>query len=185
MLGIKIETERLVLRAFNEDDSKALFDIFSDPEVMKYWNTPPWRSLDDAAAFINNSSDSMCDSRGMTLGVYKKHSGELLGKVMLFNYDKESKRAEIGFGISQRYWGKGIVSEAGTALIKFAFNTLGLRRIEAEIDPENVSSANVLERMGFIKEGLLRQRWEVSSVISDSALYGLLAEDLKAREQQI
>ena len=104
---------------------------------------------------------------------------------MLFNYDKESKRAEIGFGISQRYWGKGIVSEAGAALIKFAFNTLGLRRIEAEIDPKNVSSANVLERMGFIKEGLLRQRWEVSSVISDSALYGLLAEDLKAREQQI
>ncbi len=97
---------------------------------------------------------------------------------MLFNYVKESRRAEIGFGVSRNFWGKGIVLEAGNALIEHAFKTLNLRRIEAEIDPDNVSSGKVLERLGFIKEGFLRQRWEVNGVVSDSAIYGLLANPL-------
>lgn len=178
MLTTKIETERLMLKALVEDDATELFEIFSDHEVMRYWNTAPWRSIDEAKTFISDSTASMSSNTDVILGIYLKNNGQLLGKVMLFNYAKESRRAEIGFGLSRNAWGKGIIFEAGSALIDHAFNTLQLRRIEAEIDPENTASGNTLERLGFEKEGLLRQRWEINGIVSDSALYGLLAEGL-------
>jgi RimJ/RimL family protein N-acetyltransferase len=67
--------------------------------------------------------------------------------------------------------------EAASALVEHAFGTLELRRIEADIDPRNVASARLLERLGFVREGLLRERWMVGDEVSDSALYGLLDRD--------
>ena len=72
------------------------------------------------------------------------------------------------------------MSEAGSALIEHAFGTLNLHRIEADIDPRNVASARLLERLGFVREGLLRDRWIVGGEVSDSALYGLLERDRRA-----
>ncbi|WP_375058243.1 GNAT family N-acetyltransferase [Zobellella sp. DQSA1] len=172
-----VETKRLILRPLAISDSESLLAIFSDPEVMQYWNTAPWATIQDAFDFVNGSNDSMRNRESITLGVYLKSSDELAGKCMLFNYDRESKRAEIGFGLSRLCWGKGYINEAGEALIQYGFNVLGLRRIEAEIDPDNLSSAKALEKLGFSREGLLRQRWEVNGIVSDSALYGRLASD--------
>ena len=67
--------------------------------------------------------------------------------------------------------------EAASAVIDHAFGTLRLNRLEADIDPRNVASAGLLERLGFAREGLLRERWIVGDEVSDSALYGLLASD--------
>lgn len=177
-----IETDRLVLRPLNQEDAKDLFAIFSDPVVMKYWNTPPWASLDDARNFIDSSVDAMNRQESITLGIVVKATGEMIGKCMLFSYAKESKRAEIGFAIGPSFWGRGYISEAGHALLEYGFGELGLRRVEADIDPDNVSSGKALERLGFIREGLLRQRWEVNGIVSDSALYGVLAEDFRRRK---
>ncbi|MBS8271358.1 N-acetyltransferase [Halomonas litopenaei] len=175
-----VETERLVLRPIAIEDADSLLGIFSDPEVMRYWNTAPWETLQDAIDFINASNDAMRRQTSLVLGVYLKSTGELAGKCMLFSYDTESRRAEIGFGLGRSAWGRGYIGEAGEALIQYGFNSLGLRRIEAEIDPDNQSSANALERLGFSREGLLRQRWEVNGIVSDSAMYGRLASDPSA-----
>ncbi|WP_138436106.1 GNAT family N-acetyltransferase [Marinobacter shengliensis] len=179
-----IETERLTLKPLAIDDSDSLLEIFSDPEVMRYWNTAPWTTIQDAIDFINESNDSMRRKESLILGVYLKSTGELAGKCMLFSYDIESKRAEIGFGLSRSFWGKGYIREAGEALIRYGFNSLGLRRIEAEIDPDNQSSAKALEKLGFSREGLLRQRWEVNGIVSDSAMYGRLVSDHPAQHNQ-
>ncbi|MCU8035719.1 MULTISPECIES: GNAT family N-acetyltransferase [unclassified Shewanella] len=179
-----IETERLTLKPLAIDYSVSLLEIFSDPEVMRYWNTAPWTTIQNAIDFINESNDSMRRQESLILGVYLKSTGELAGKCMLFSYDKESKRAEIGFGLSRSFWGKGYIREAGEALIRYGFNSLGLRRIEAEIDPDNQSSAKALEKLGFSREGLLRQRWEVNGIVSDSAMYGRLVSDHPAQHNQ-
>lgn len=179
-----IETERLTLKPLAIDDSDSLLEIFSDPEVMRYWNTAPWTTIQDAIDFINESNESMRRQESLILGVYLKSTGELAGKCMLFSYDRESKRAEIGFGLSRSFWGKGYIREAGEALIRYGFNSLGLRRIEAEIDPDNQSSAKALEKLGFSREGLLRQRWEVNGIVSDSAMYGRLVSDRPAQHNQ-
>ncbi len=107
MLATKIETERLVLRPLDNNDAHNLFTIFSDHTVMRYWNTEPWSTLQDAERFISSSADSMQKNEELTLGVFLKESQGLLGKIMLFQYHKESKRAEIGFGISLRHGEKG------------------------------------------------------------------------------
>ncbi|WP_447528453.1 GNAT family N-acetyltransferase [Vreelandella sp. TE19] len=172
-----IETERLTLKPLVADDADSLLDIFSDPEVMRYWNTPPWSSRQHALDFIDDANASMQREELITLGVYMKATGVLVGKCMLFDCHKTSKRAEIGFGLGRSYWGKGYINEAAQALIHYGFETLGLRRIEAEIDPANQASAKALEKLGFSREGLLRQRWEINGRVSDSALYGRLASD--------
>lgn len=172
-----IETERLILRPLETGDAPSLLAIFSDPEVMKYWNTAAWTEVHDAYNFISVSNDSMLRQESLVLGIYVKSTGELAGKCMLFSYDQGSKRAEIGFGLSRSCWGKGYIGEAGEALIQYGFDSLGLRRVEAEIDPDNHSSAKALEKLGFSQEGLLRQRWEINGIVSDSALYGRLASD--------
>lgn len=173
----RIETERLLLRPLTMNDSKELFAIFSDPEVMRYWSSPPWKSLDEANDFISTSSAEMASGQSITLGIVLKESSSLIGKCRLFSYVKDSRRAEIGFGIGRRHWGKGYAPEAGQALLNYGFEVLGLRRVEAEIDPANDSSRKTLERLGFIREGLLRKRWEINGVVSDSALYGILASE--------
>ena len=120
----------------------------------------------------------------LILGVYLKSTGELAEKCMLFNYENESKRAEIGFGLGRSFWGKGHIFEAGEALIQYGFHSLGLRRIEAEIDPDNHSSAKALEKLGFSREGLLRQRWEVNGIVSDSAMYGRLGSGCPVKQNK-
>ncbi len=179
-----IETERLTLKPLAIDDSDSLLEIFSDPEVMRYWNTAAWAEIKDSLGFINESNDSMQRQEALILGVYLKSTGELVGKCMVFSYDKESKRAEIGFGLGRSCWGQGYISEAGEALVQYGFNSLGLRRIEAEIDPDTLSSAKALEKLGFSREGLLRQRWEVNGVVSDSAMYGRLVSDHSTQHHQ-
>ncbi|MDO6526252.1 GNAT family N-acetyltransferase [Motilimonas sp. 1_MG-2023] len=172
-----IETTRLRLKPLAIEDSACLLEIFSDPEVMRYWNTPPWVAMKEAYDFVNESKELMLRQESLVLGIYLKSTGKLVGKCMLFSYAKESKRAEIGFGLGRPYWGKGYINEAGEALIQYGFRSLGLRRIEAEIDPDNHASAKALVKLGLQQEGLLRQRWQINGVVSDSALYGRLVSD--------
>lgn len=175
--SIRLSTPRLLLRPLVAEDAPALFAIFSNPQVMRYWNTPPWSSVAVAADFIREEQRAMHDGLRLTLAIVDAQSGELLGKCLLFNYRSESRRAEIGFGIATSAWGKGYVQEAAGELLRYAFEALQLNRIEAEIDPTNLASGRALERLGFTREGLLRERWIIDAQVSDSALYGLLRAD--------
>lgn len=177
---ISLTTDRLSLRPLHTGDADALLAIFSDPEVMRYWNTSPWSSRQDAIDFIDHSHQALASKEQVILGVYDRHSQQLLGKCLLFAYDVESRRAEIGFGLSRQSWGKGYIQETGQALIRFGFEDLNLNRLEAEIDPANTASGKALERLGFNREGLLRERWIIDSQVSDSGLYGLLRSDWQA-----
>ncbi|MDO9353805.1 MAG: GNAT family protein, partial [Solirubrobacteraceae bacterium] len=90
------------------------------------------------------------------------------------------RRAELGYALARQAWGGGYMHEALQALVAHAFEALQLHRLEADIDPRNAASARSLERLGFVREGLLRERWIVDGEVSDSALYGLLAPEWRA-----
>ncbi|UTV29430.1 GNAT family N-acetyltransferase [Photobacterium atrarenae] len=173
---LELQTERLVLRPLSLTDAAPLLAIFSDPEVMKYWDGAPWSSLTQATQFIENAAFDPNHPTHVVLGVYLKETRTLVGKCMLFNSHPKSRRAELGFGLAKSCWGQGLIGEAAAALLQYGFRTLNLNRIEAEIDPDNRGSARVLEKLGFRQEGYLPQRWIISGHVSDSALYGLLAE---------
>src|SRR5262249_1720563 len=111
------------------------------------------------------------------LAMEMETTGEVLGHCAMCRLNEQCRRAEINYCLKREYWGSGYMTEAASALIAHAFDTLNLHRIEADIDTRNLASSRLLERLGFIREGVLRERWIVANEVSDSALYGLLASD--------
>lgn len=170
-------TDRLRLRPLHAGDAEALFAIFSDPRVMRYWSTEPWTSFEQAHALVERDEEGMASGEHLRLGLERHDDGALLGTCSLFKIDRGCRRAEIGYALASAAWGRGYMHEALKRLVDYAFGALDLNRIEADIDPRNDHSARSLERLGFVREGLLRERWIVGLEVSDSALYGLLRRD--------
>ncbi len=178
---VALDTPRLMLRPLAQDDAAGLFRIFSDPEFMRYWSTPPWASIAEAHALIERDRRELDAGEHLRLGVFLRDGRELIGTSSLFHLNEACRRGEIGYGIARAHWRRGYMGEAVRALIGFAFGELGLNRLEADIDPRNLASARSLESLGFTREGLLRERWIVDGEVSDTALYGLLAREWPAR----
>lgn len=175
-----IQTSRLLLTPLSlEEDAAALFAIQSDPDVMRYWNHGPWTDLAQAQDAIAADQAAQADGTLWKLGIRERETGMLVGTCMLFAVEPGSRRGEIGYNLAASAQGKGYMTEALEGFIAHLFTVRGLRRLEAEIDPRNVASAKLLQRLAFQQEGLLRERWVVEGEISDSALYGLLAEDFQ------
>ncbi|MFC7421760.1 GNAT family N-acetyltransferase [Iodobacter arcticus] len=174
---VELQTSRLLLRPLQESDAVALLAIFSDEKVMQYWSTPPWDSIDIAHALIARDLKAMAAGEYIRLGIERVEDHVLIGTTSLFDLNEQCCRAEIGYGMASSAWGVGYMHEALSALLDFGFSELKLNRVEADIDPRNLASAKSLERLGFSREGYLRERWIVDGVVSDTALYGLLFSD--------
>ncbi len=143
-----IITDRLLLRKYSENDLMDLFEYLSDPEVVKY---EPYRpmTLEEVRGELNRriESDEM-------VAVELKSSGKLIGNVYLGRI--ENNTVEIGFVFNQQYWKQGYALESCVALIREAFST-GVDLIIAECDPENLSSWQLLEKLGFSRSAHLEK----------------------------
>jgi len=171
--ALTLHTPRLLLRPTEPADAPALLEINADAQVARYLSRPAWTELAQAEARIAQDAADMAAGTHLRLAIV--HEGRVVGDCTLFDWSRQCRRAEIGYLLGRAAWGKGLMSEALTALIDFGFGpAMALNRIEADIDPRNDGSAKVLERLGFTREGLLRERWIVAGEVSDSALYGLL-----------
>ena len=178
-----LTTERLRLRPLLASDAAALFAIFSDARVMRYWSSAPWSSIDKAQEMIAKDATAMVAGEHLRLGIETIKDAKLIGHCSLFNFNAQCQRAEIGYGMAFDAWGHGYMHEALTAVLNYGFIELSLNRVEVDIDPRNVASAKTLERLGFVKEGFLRERWIVDGEVSDSEIYGLLRRDWLARTE--
>lgn len=177
---VALTTPRLILRPIRDDDASALFTVWSDTEAMRYFSFPVMHCLEQATDRIARKSKRTADGEDLILALTLRTTGDVIGDCTLCRVDESNRRAEIGFCLQRPHWGRGYMREAVSALLDHAFDTLSLHRIEADIDPRNAASAGLLERLGFVREGLLRERWRVGDEVSDSALYGLLENDRRA-----
>ena len=171
-----LTTARLVLRETAAHDVEGIFALESDPVAMRYWSKPPMRDIAEAQAAVERAMGFFADGN-LRWAITRPGEDRLLGHVSLFSFSEQNGRAEIGYGLARAHWGQGFMHEALTAVVDYAFGTLGLRRIEADTHPGNQASLRALERLGFTREGLLRERWQVGEEISDSAVLGLLARE--------
>lgn len=174
---VTLTTARLILRPLRHEDAQALFAIWSDPEAMRFFPFGAMTSLEQATDRVSRKLNTSASGQDFICVLELRATGEVVGDCALFNANEQCRRAEIGFSLKRKHWGNGLMQEAAFALIEHGFSTLQLHRIEADIDPRNSASARLLERLGFIREGLLRERWIVGDEVSDSALYGLLERD--------
>jgi RimJ/RimL family protein N-acetyltransferase len=177
--NLPLRTDRLVLRPLREGDAEDLYAIFSDTRVMRYWSTLPWTSHEPGRAMIARDLAQVTKDH-LRLGIELTQDGSLVGTCTLFNINFMCRRAEVGYGLAASAWGKGYMHEALQALLDYGFRELNLNRIEADIDPRNAASAKTLGRLGFAREGYLRERWIVGEEISDTAWYGLLQREWSA-----
>lgn len=178
---LQLESARLVLTPIRATDAQALFAIQSDRAGMRYWNHPAWTDVKQAYVQILDDLAALEAGTQLKLAIREQVDGPLLGIVVVFAIDETSRRAEIGYHLAPSAQGKGCMHEALSRFVAYLFDELRMRRLEAEIDPRNVPSAKVLERLGFQREGLLRERWRVAGEVSDSAVYGLLAREWQDR----
>ncbi|MFZ6758350.1 GNAT family N-acetyltransferase [Undibacterium sp. Ji50W] len=174
---VTIDTPRLHLRPLCLDDADAILRIRSNPDVMRYMPSAPWTELVQATAMVERDKAAMLKGDFARLGLIRKTDNLFLGSCILFHLDVGCRRAEIGYEMDVAVWGQGYMHEALVALLNYGFDEMNLNRVEADIVPHNLGSAKTLERLGFIREGLLRERWIVEGNVSDSAIYGLLRSD--------
>lgn len=176
-----LHTERLVLRKTSPSDVEGVFAMESDPVAMRYWNTPPMTEIEQARLAVERAMSHFPNRAGLRWSIVRREGDLFIGHASLFSFREQSAVAEIGYGLGRPYWRQGYMHEALTAVIDYAFGPLGARRLEADADPRNEASLRALERLGFRREGLLRERWQVGDEISDSAVLGLLAREWQAR----
>ena len=172
-----ITTDRLVLRWVSENDIDSLYEVFSDPQVMRYWSTPPYSTREDAVKLQREIATGNETNTMIKWGLALRDSDRLIGTATLFNLNLDNGRAELGYALGRAHWGKGYMNEALQALLVHAFEVMQLRRLEADVDPRNTASIRTLERLGFQREGFLRERWHVNGEIQDALFYGLLRHE--------
>lgn len=174
-------TERLVLRELTHADADVLFEIHSDPEAMRYGSGPPWSARSRAVEMLERAERDFAEQASIRWGLVVRDDDTLVGVTNLHSIHAQCCRAELGYVLDRRRWGRGYNHEALTRIIDWAFAELGLHRLEAELDPRNEASARAVERLGFVREGLLRERWIVDGEISDSLMVGLLRSEWPVR----
>ena len=180
--GNVIELDRVRLRPIDERDAPALYATYADPQTSRYLSRAPMTELAQAEEMVAKIKAGYADGTMLQLAIERKAGGALVGVCLVFHIHAPSARAEIGYILAREHWSQGYMAEALPALVDHAFGSMGLNRLEADIDPRNEASARVLERLGFRREGLLRERWIVRGEVSDSALYGLLRREWLARK---
>lgn len=172
-----LDSPRLRLRHYRDDDVDALFALQSDPGVMRYWSYPAWTEPRQAEERLQEIYRQLRESDAYIWVIADRASDRMIGNAVLFSINRGQALAETGYSLMTEYQGRGLAQEAMRLVLGFAFETLGLQRIEADIDPRNVPSCRLVERLGFVREGTLRERWRVNGEICDTAFYGLLRRE--------
>jgi len=173
----KLETERFILRKGVVDDSKDLFELYSNENVVKYLPLKLFDSIEDAIGEINWYEKIFKEQIGLRWVIEETMTQKVIGTCGYLNYEKEHNRIEIGYDLKPEYWGKGIMQEALSKIIHFAFTSMKINKIEAKIEPENKSSIKLLEKLGFYKEGVLRQHEFEKGKYVDLAIFSILKSE--------
>ena len=172
-----LAARRVDLGWLTSEDAHAIFEIFGDPEVMRFWSSPPLPDLVAARALIEEIHEHFRARRLFQWGIRLRATHEVIGTCTLYELSMEHHRAAIGFALRRSAWGQGLATEVLDTLIAFAFETLDLHRLEADVDPDNQRSLATLEPQGFRREGYLRERWHHLGEVRDTVLLGLLRRE--------
>ncbi|WP_397537977.1 GNAT family N-acetyltransferase [Rummeliibacillus pycnus] len=175
----KLETERLQLVQITKEHAQSYFNIMSDEKVTKYYGMNPLISIEDAIKMIDSFQKTFEGIKGIRWGMIVKETGDFVGTIGLNNLNIGSKKAEIGYELHPAYWNKGFTTEAVKEVLRYSFDDLDLFRIGAVTYPQNTASNQLLLRIGFKKEGLLRGYIYQNNQSHDAFVFSLLHTEVK------
>jgi ribosomal-protein-alanine N-acetyltransferase len=172
-----LETERLKLRKITLDDVEDMYSYCSNEEVPKYTSWNAHNSLEETKETIERVINQWENKKLVHWGIEYKENRKLIGTIEFVTWDTQHKVAEIGYCLSQDYWGKGIGTEAACEVIKFGFSNMNLVRIQARCYLENIGSARVMEKAKMSFEGVIRKGLFVKGKHQDLKMYSIISEE--------
>ncbi len=168
-----IEVGVITLRALSIEDASAVHAYASDPEVARFTLWPPHKSEESARAFLAVLTGPTVLSWSIVL----REERCVVGMIFFHSLSKRHRKAEIAFNVARCHWKKGFATEAARAALRFAFEQLGLNRVEATCMPGNVASQRVLEKIGMSKEGTMRRSHFRYDGFHDMDLFSILRDE--------
>ncbi|OZM56526.1 hypothetical protein CIB95_12200 [Lottiidibacillus patelloidae] len=170
-----IETERLLLRKIEQHDAHAIYSYFSDDDVTRNYGMSTFTTIEQAEKLILAFDMMTLENKGIRWGIVRKDTNELIGSGGFHNVSGPYKRCEIGYEIAKKHWRQGFATEALHAMLSYGFMTYN--RIGAIVLPENNASSLLLEKNGFMREGLLRNYIIQDGVARNGYMYSILKEE--------
>jgi len=175
---VALETERLILRKFNEYDAEAVFRNWaSDDAVTKFLTWPTHKTVDHSTGYVEFCLNSYNDADSYQWGIVLKETGELFGNISVVKINEDLEAVELGYVIGRGFWGNGYMVEAVKAVIAFLFEKIGVNRIAARHDTNNPNSGRVMQKAGMKYEGTHRQGDRNNQGIVDCAVYSILKRE--------
>ena len=175
----ELETERLLLRMLSLEDAARMQQIRSNKEVMKFMDSHWHTNIELSEEFISENLEMYSLQKGLFWALIEKESQQFIGDFAFWQIDKKHCRTEIGYTLHPDYWGKGYMSEAMRKILNFGFQNLKLHSIEANINPKNTKSRNILTNVGFVKEAYFRENYFYNGKFLDSEIYSLLEKNFR------
>ena len=177
-----LETSRLILRKFTENDGEAMFRNWaSDPEVTKYLTWPTHSKVEVSNMIATQWVKESEKPDYYQWAIVPKELGEPIGSISIVNMDEKTDSVEIGYCIGKAWWGKGIMSEALSEVIRFAFEEMLAKRVCARHDTNNPTSGAVMRKCGMVYEGTLRRSDWNNQGICDTAHYSILRSEFERK----
>lgn len=178
-----LTTERLRLRVPMESDFEAIQAYAEDPDVVEFMLWGP-NTREDTARVLGEwiVAARVWPRPGVTLMAERLSDGQVLGAVRL-GFDPDHQQADLGYTLSREAWGQGYGTEAATALVQVAFETLKAHRVFADCNVLNHRSWRIMEKLGMRREATLIGNLKVRGVWRDTHVYGLLADEWRARRR--
>lgn len=172
-----LETPQLRLRPLRLDDAAAMYAYARDPEVADPGMWSPLCSMEESRQDLAQALEHYAQGKAEQWGIEHRADGLLIGRCGFVRYSTAHARAELGYALSRAYWGQGYMTKAVEAAIGFGFETLGLHRIDAVCLSTNAASQRVLEKVGFMIEGIDREAYCLHGVFQDVCRYALLERE--------
>lgn len=182
------QTERLTLDNLTKDDDISIYEIFSDPDVMAFFDMEPFTKKEDGLNMISFFRNKFISRTGIRWAIREKGNNKLIGTCGFNSWVEFDHSAIIGYELATPYWGKGYASEAIAHVIKLAYDgslPITVNRIEASVVPGNVGSENVLKKNGFVFEGRLREKGFWANRYHDMNLFSLVKQDYLATKASL
>ncbi|WP_026835695.1 GNAT family N-acetyltransferase [Eubacterium xylanophilum] len=174
----KLETERLILRKFEVSDASDMYNNWAgDPLVSEFLTWPYHTDIEVTKKILAIWEKKYSDKFYMNWAIVEKSTNNVIGSIGVVDFKESVKSAEIGYALSRMYWGRGIMPEALKRVMDFLFDDVGFNRVAACHDTDNPKSGRVMEKVGMIREGVLRQSRVNNRGITDVMWYSTIRSD--------
>lgn len=172
-----LNTARLRLRPYLPGDAQAMFDNWcADPEVTRFLTWEPHPDVGFTQGLLDQWVQSYCSETVYHWGITLK--GELIGDIAVVTWSDSNRSCEIGYCLSRRFWGRGVMTEALTSVLRYLFDSVGFHRVCIRHDADNPASGRVMQKAGLLYEGRLRQALRRrDGSYGDICVYGALRDE--------